>query len=388
MLFRSALTHDLTRGLKQKNFWVMEQLSGTPGCWHPMSRTPYPGMIRAHAWQSVSRGADAIVQFRWRTARIGAEQFWHGLHDHHGKPGRRFDEFTRFSEEARRLSPLLDGTSVVNDVAMLFSHDQLNALTIQPQSDGFDYLANFKQIHRAFLRLGVGTDVINWTSDISRYKLVVAPFLFLINDALVKTLTGYVAAGGTLILTTRTGVKNMNNVCLPTQLPGPLSELAGVLVDEYDPVGHDTQFVSLAEGSTFECAQWCDVLTPTRAETVGTYASEFFAGRSAVTRNRFGNGETYYLGTVLKDDGYKAWFEGILTGLNIPVMPHLPVGVEVSVRADGERRFLFVLNLTKSEQVVELPEGDYQSVLSQLAAPKHLVLEAMGVEILRSVYKI
>ena len=387
-VYHGALTHDLTRGLKQKNFWVMEQLSGTPGCWHPMSRTPYPGMIRAHAWQSVSRGADAIVQFRWRTARIGAEQFWHGLHDHHGKPGRRFDEFTRFSEEARRLSPLLDGTSVVNDVAMLFSHDQLNALTIQPQSDGFDYLANFKQIHRAFLRLGVGTDVINWTSDISRYKLVVAPFLFLINDALVKTLTGYVAAGGTLILTTRTGVKNMNNVCLPTQLPGPLSELAGVLVDEYDPVGHDTQFVSLAEGSTFECAQWCDVLTPTRAETVGTYASEFFAGRSAVTRNRFGKGETYYLGTVLKDDGYKAWFEGILTGLNIPVMPHLPVGVEVSVRADGERRFLFVLNLTKSEQVVELPEGDYQSVLSQLAAPKHLVLEAMGVEILRSVYKI
>ena len=104
-----------------------------------------------------------------------------------------------------------------------------------------------------------------------------------------------------------------------------------------------------------------------------------------VTRNRFGKGETYYLGTVLKDDGYKAWFEGILTGLNILVMPHLPVGVEVSVRTHGERRFLFVLNLTRSEQVVELPEGDYQSVLSQLVAPRNLALEAMGVEILQSV---
>jgi len=349
---------------------------------------PYPGMIRAQAWQSVSRGADAIVQFRWRTARIGAEQFWHGLHDHHGKPGRRFDEFVRFSEEARRLSPLLDRTSVVNDVAILFSQDQLNALTIQPQSDGFDYLANLKQIHRAFVRLGVGTDVINWTSDIHSYKLVVAPFLFLINEDIVKTLTDYVAGGGALVLTSRTGVKNMNNVCLPTQLPGPLSELAGVLVDEYDPVGHDTQFVSLGEDSTFECAQWCDVLTPTTAETVGTYASDFFAGRAAVTRNPFGKGVTYYLGTVLEDDGYEAWFEGILIGLNIAVMAHLPVGVEVSVRTDGERRFLFVLNLTKNEQVVELPEGDYQSVLTQLAVPERLLLEAMGVEILQPVGRI
>ncbi|WP_235443074.1 Beta-galactosidase C-terminal domain [Caballeronia mineralivorans] len=69
-------------------------------------------------------------------------------------------------------------------------------------------------------------------------------------------------------------------------------------------------------------------------------------------------------------------------------MAHLPAGVEVSVRTDGERRLLFVLNLTKSEQVVELPEGDYQNVLSHLVAPRRLVLEAMGVEILQAVGKI
>ena len=214
-----------------------------------------------------------------------------------------------------------------------------------------------------------------------------APSLFLITDDIVKTLTDYVAGGGTLILTPRTGVKNMDNVCLPTQLPGPLSELAGVLVDEYDPVGHDTQFVALGEDSRFECTQWCDILTPTTAETVGTYASEFFAGRAAVTRNRFGMGATYYLGTVLEDHGYKAWFEGILIALNVAVMPHLPAGVEVSVRSAGERHLLFVLNLTRNEQVVELPEGEYQSVLSQLVAPRRLVLEAMGVEILQSLGK-
>src|SRR5476651_2063761 len=88
------------------------------------------------------------------------------------------------------------------------------------------------------------------------------------------------------------------------------------------------------------------------------------------------------------DHGYKAWFKEILIGLNIAVMAHLPAGVEISVRTDGERRLLFVLNLTKNEQIVELPEGDYQSVLSQLVASRQLVLEAMGVEILQTLDKI
>nr|WP_232483991.1 beta-galactosidase [Burkholderia gladioli] len=274
-IYHGALTHDLTRGIKQQNFWVMEQLSGTPGCWHPMSRMPFPGMVRAYAWQSVSRGADAVVQFRWRTARIGAEQFWHGLHDHHGKPGRRFDEFLQFSEEVRRLSPILDGTAVVNDVAMLFSHEQLNALTIQPQSDGFEYLANFKQIHRAFVRLGIGTDVINWTSDFSKYRLVVAPFLFLENPQVVDRLTRYVRAGGTVILTTRSGVKNMKNVCLASELPGALSNVTGVVVEEYDPVGHDVQSLMLNDAVEVTCSQWCDVLVPTSAQTVAAYSTDF-----------------------------------------------------------------------------------------------------------------
>jgi beta-galactosidase len=381
-VYHGALTLDLTRGVKQRNFWVMEQLSGTPGCWHPMSRTPYPGMIRAHAWQSVSRGADTVVQFRWRTARVGAEQFWHGLLDHHGVPGRRFAEFKRFSEELRRLSPLLDGTTIENDVAMLFSHEQLNALNIQPQSDGFDYLANFKQLHRVLVSLGIGTDVINWTSDIDRYKLVIAPSLYLLDDATSERLTRYVDAGGTLILTTRSGVKHMSNICQPERLPGLLADLAGTVVDEYDPVGHDVQRVALETHGEFECAQWCDILEPTTATTIATYTTEFFAGRPAATRNSFGDGDVYYIGTVLEERAWRKLFEQIAGELNIRSTPRLPAGVELSVRVGGGKAFLFVLNLTKEHKPIELAPRAYTSALNGSRHQGRLILEPMGVEIL------
>ncbi|RKP46134.1 beta-galactosidase [Pararobbsia silviterrae] len=382
-IYHGAMTLDLTRGVKQQNFWVMEQLSGTPGCWHPMSRTPTPGMIRAHAWQSVSRGADTVVHFRWRTARIGAEQFWHGLHDHHGEPGRRFVEFTQFSEEVQRLSPLLDGTTIRNDVAMLFSHEQLNALRIQPQSDGFDYLLNFRQIHRTLVSLGLGVDVVNWTSDIGGYKMVIAPSLYLLDEATASRLREYVAAGGTLIVTPRTGVKNLNNVCHAARLPGLLADVVGAVVDEYDPVGHDTQQIQFSDSDAdaVDCAQWCDLLNPTTAEAVATYASEYFAGRVALTRNRFVKGLAYYVGTVPDAEGYRRLLTEAARASGVALTPLLE-GVERSVReGDDGRRIAFYLNLTKSVKLVDTGREGGTDALEGGRVPSAFELGPMGVRI-------
>ncbi|GGP25319.1 beta-galactosidase [Silvimonas amylolytica] len=382
--YLGALTLDLTRGIKQKNFWVMEQLSGTPGCWFPMSRTPFPGMIRAHAWQTVSRGADVVVHFRWRTARIGAEQFWHGLLDHHGVPGRRFEEFKRFASELNMLSGLLDGTVVQNQVAMLYSHEQNNALRIQPQVDGFDYLANFKKLHQSFVRQGVGTDVLNWTSKVSDYKLVIAPSLYLEDPLVVQKLADYVEAGGTLVLTTRTGVKNMNNVCLPTRLPGALREIAGVIVDEYDPVGHDAQRIAMFDANT-GCMQWCDLLEPSTAKPIAHYDSEYFKGRPAITCNPAGKGRVYYIGTVLDDAGYDALFGHIVRETGIPAFAGLPSGVEVSIRQSGDKRYMFVLNLTKRTHTVHLENHQrWRNAFTGGMASPDILLEQGGVEILMS----
>lgn len=383
--YHGALTHDLTRGVKQKNYWVMEQLSGTPGCWHPMSRTPFPGMIRAHAWQSISRGADVVVHFRWRTARVGAEQFWHGLHDHHGIPGRRFHEFKQFAHEVNRLSATLDGTAVVNDVAMLFSHEQHNAFKIQPQSDGFDYLDNFKQLHSAFLRLGVGTDVINWTADIDGYKVVVAPYLFLENAEVNAKLQRFAQAGGTVVLTTRTGVKNMHNVCGHLRLPGGLAELAGVEVEEYDPVGRDVQTLRFANADEHSCAQWCDILTPTSAQVVAHYASEYFAGRAAITRNSYQRGSVYYIGSILSDTGYQALFADLLRSAKLPYFENLPQGIEVSRRVSEGRVFLFVLNLGKDNKDVSLGDSRYVCELSGKEVSAAVRMDGGEVLILREV---
>jgi beta-galactosidase len=266
---------------------------------------------------------------------------------------------------------------------MLFSHEQLNAFQIQPQADGFDYLGNFKRFHSAFLRMGVGVDVINWREDFRGYKLVVAPMLYLIDDAIAGKLKGYVENGGTLVLTTRSGVKNMNNVCLPDRLPNLLTDLAGVYVDEYDPVGKDVQNLILATGEGLASSQWCDILTPLTAETLATYASEYFAGEAAVTRNAFGHGAVYYIGTVLDERGSQVLMKRVAGDAGIDCELELPDGVEVAIRSSEERRVVFVLNLSREPKEVSLPARNYVSALSdRRILGESIKIEPGGVEIL------
>lgn len=130
---RCPLPHDLMRGLKGQNVWVMEQAAG-PGGWDRFLPTPEPGRMRIWAYQALARGADYVSFFRWRTARFGAEQFWHGILQHHGKKGSRYSELGRLASEVKGLSLDLADSRVAADVAIVFDYDSLWALEIQPHS--------------------------------------------------------------------------------------------------------------------------------------------------------------------------------------------------------------------------------------------------------------
>ena len=138
-LYTHAFHLDLMRGVKRGPFWIMEQLSGAMGCWMPMQRMPQPGMIKGYSLQAFAHGADTVVQFRWRTANIGAEMHWHGLLDHSNVPGRRFAEFESLCREAKALESL-QGTQLKADVAILLSFENEYAFKLQPQTEGYYYL--------------------------------------------------------------------------------------------------------------------------------------------------------------------------------------------------------------------------------------------------------
>src|SRR5262245_1374806 len=174
-----ALGHDATRGFKDKPFWVMEEQSGSGG-WQTVGMTPRPGEMRLWTYQAIAHGADAIVYFRWRTARFGTEQYWHGVLYHHGRPGRRYDELKLIGGELKRVGNQFLGAKNRNQVAMILSYDTRWAFQGQANHADFKYSALFSSYYKALHSRNIGVDVVPPNADLSRYKLVIAPALYIL----------------------------------------------------------------------------------------------------------------------------------------------------------------------------------------------------------------
>ncbi len=129
----AALNHDTMRGLKKKNFWVIEQQSGGGG-WEMVAVPPRPGELRLWTYQSIAHGADGILYFRWRTARHGAEQHWQGILEHHGIPGRRYAEVAQVGRELGLVGDTIAGSQITPRAAIMQSYDSRGGWSSSPRA--------------------------------------------------------------------------------------------------------------------------------------------------------------------------------------------------------------------------------------------------------------
>lgn len=383
--YDTSLAADVMRGLKGKNFMIMEQTAGPCG-WGSFGRNPRPGEIRKIAYQQIAHGSDGQIWFRWRTCTVGREQYWHGLLGHDGKPLRRYDEAAQTAKEFRNLEDHLRGTTVASDVAIVYDYDNLWSLNFQPGYAGNSLQAALLRYYNALYRAGVNVDIVNRYSNLARYKLVLAPDLSLMPDETARMLNQYVKNGGVLLADCRTGVKDCNNLCHERTLPGLLSSVLGIRIEEYGALGEDTSYtVKGAEGldGTYTAIRYVDWVTPDGAKTIANYADQWHMKPfSAVTCHRFGKGKGWYVGTVLKEESfYDRLIVELLEDAGIRSRVHPPKGVEASVRQGQGKKLLFLMNHTEKPKTVTVPEGRIE-LLSNTRTKDTLRLDRFGVAVI------
>jgi len=379
---RSGLAHDLMRGSKNnQNFMVMEEQSGLPGWSSFWGRQAAPGLFRAWAYQAVAHGADGICYFRWRTSRYGTEQYWQGVLDQDSYPTSRYQVVSQTGKELAQLTDLLKGSKVVSPVALLVSPDSRWAFDIQPLVKDFNYNRQLSMYYSAFRRAGISVDVVFPQSDFSAYKIIVAPSLFVVDKLLVEKITTFVKNGGTLILSYRSGVKDERNVVTSQTLPGPLAELAGIEIHDFDPHTNQQQEVVGPDAVGRPARVWFDILTPTTAEVLLSYSSGYYAGRGAMSGNRFGKGRVYYVGTELTAEAYLDGAKLEAQGAGIPLGPKLPEGVELAARVKDGKKILFLINYTDKPHTVSLNRS-MQNALTGESEPGEVKIPAFDVKVL------
>jgi beta-galactosidase len=388
--FGPALGHDLMRGTKQQNFMVMEEEAGLPG-WNIFWGHQAPAKLyRVWAYQAIAHGADGVCYFRWRTSTYGTEQYWQGILDQDSYPNQRYKVISQMGGEVQKLARVLEGSHVISPVAMLVSPDSRWAFHIQPLTKDFSYNHELHVYYDAFRRAGINVAVVFPQDDLSAYKVVVAPALFVTTPALVEKLTQFVDGGGTLVLTFRSGVKNENNVVTTETFPGPLAKLAGIAIHNFDPQTTQNRLLVMDDGGSYPAVVWYDIITPEHAEPLASYGNGFYTAKggfepefgAAITMHRAGEGMVYYVGTESSSTEFYDRFVGsILLGAHVAEGPKLPKGVEMATREKSGEKIIFLLNYTDRPHSIALGETT-QNALTGESQASDVEIPPYGVRVL------
>ena len=330
-----AFADDLTRGVAGGSWLLMESATSAVN-WQPVNIAKRPGELLLDSLRHVARGADGVGFFQWRASRAGGEKFHSALVPHAGPDSARFREVVALGAALKAIGEVA-GAPVAADVALLWDWNAWWACDLDSHpSSALRYMDAPHRWHRALTELGATVDVVHPAADLSAYRLVVVPTLYLCTDALAPALEGVVARGGHVLVTYFSGIVDEHDHVRLGGYPGAFRALLGVRVEEFAPLRTP---VTLDDGSQADL--WEEALTVTDADVVASHEH----GTPAVTRKD----TAWYVATRLDEAATAALAERVAVAAGVRLAEGARPGVEIVRRG----RYVFVLN--RSDSPAEVP---------------------------------
>ncbi|MBM7443000.1 beta-galactosidase [Streptomyces sp. HB132] len=376
-----ALNADLARGMAGGRPWLLMEHSTSAVNWQPVNVPKAPREMRRNSLTHLARGADGILFFQWRQSRAGAEKWHSAMLPHGGTDTRTWNEVTALGAELAALSEVR-GTRVRAEVALLFDWHAWWALELEARpSERLRYLDTVRDWYGALWDLGVTCDLVAPDADLTTYRAVLAPSLYLVSDADADALHAYVRGGGHAVLGPFSGAVDAHDRVRTGGHPGAFRDLLGLVVDEYLPL-REGESALLSDGS--HAHLWTE-----RVEARGCSAWLRFAdgpeggparGGPAVTRHPYGDGAGWYAAATLPARSLRHLLDAVCREAGAAPAAAVPSGVEAVRRSAGDRSYLFLVNHTDSE--VSVPT-DGHTRLDGSALPGHASVPAGDVVVLR-----
>ncbi len=350
-----ALKHDIMRGLKGGRSFMLAEQSPNQQNWQPYNKIKRPGEVRLWSYQAMAHGADTCLFFQMRQSIAGQEKFHGAIISHSGREDTRvFEESAKLGQELEKLGDLFVDGRPESEVAFVFDWNNWWALenSSGPSKD-LDYLETVRRFYKPFYDQNIQVDIVPTTGDLSKYKILVLPMLYMMKDGIEDKIKAFVEKGGQVIGTYLTGVADENDRCVYGAYPGPLKEVFGLWVEETDALfSHERNEILMEDGAlayskgklSYESSFLCDLIRLEGAQSLAHYGKDFYAGRPCITKHTYGKGQSYYLGTMPEDDFLADFFGEICDSAGISRTFDAQAGIEVTARHYEDQVVYFVIN--------------------------------------------
>lgn len=351
-----AFGGDLCRSLGQGNYLLLEtEAQGFP-CW-----TPFEGQLRLQAYSHVASGANSVMYWHWHSLHNACETYWRGVLSHDFEENATYREASVIGSEFARIGSHLVNLKKKNDVAILVSNESLTALKIfgiQATAGGNgDVFYNdvVRWVYDVLYRMNVECDII-WpdSENLEKYKAIIVPAMYSAEQAVIDRLEKFAENGGLLIATFKSFFTNENVKVYQDAQPHGLSRCMGMMYQQFT-FPRDVQLMSEALDGVEdrEARVFMEMLMPTQAKVLVSYAHPAWKKYAAVTKNSFGKGAGMYIGCMMSDEALGKLLGDALTeaGVAIP-QERFPLIVRRGENDLG-RKVTYYLNYTGEE--IEAP---------------------------------
>ena len=236
--------------------------------------------------------------------------------------------------------------------------------------------------------MGIPVDFVDMSCDISKYKVFVAPMMYMLKYGFENKIKEFVANGGTLVTTYWSGIVNETDLCFLEGTPHGLMEVVGLRSEEIDGLfDGETNSASsisshwLTEKDCYTSSELCDLVIPSTAQTLMKYNEDFYKGMPALTLNHFGKGQAFYIATRFEESFYHDFYSQLVQELELSTIPdfNVPKGVIVSTRDN----YRFIQNFNNHEVEAEALPTHYTVVDTDKDIHQNFILKPFEVLIVK-----
>lgn len=369
---------DLTRGLAKNEPWILMEHSTGAVNWQPHNAAKAPGEMMRNSLAHVARGADGVCFFQWRASLQGSEKFHSALMPHAGQNSKLWRDVVELGETVAGLAEVV-GSHVESKVAFIFSWESWWAADAETRpSVDVSYLEQAHAIYAAFHALGTTVTMVPPGAELGGYSLVVVPTLYMVSDEHAAQINDYVQNGGHAVVTFYSGIVDGDDRVRTGGYPGAFRDLLGIRTEEFSPL-MPGQVLELSDGGT--SSLWTEATTLQGAAAITTFIDGPRPGGPAVTRNEFGQGTAWYIGTALAADGLVNIVRGALHAAGVaPVAPEADASLEMVRRSNDGTSYLFAINHSQQDRSVSTKGHE---ILTKTDISQTLTVPAGSVRVIR-----
>ena len=341
---RVAMELDMIRGLKKKNFWIVEELIGGQG--HDLvGWLPRKNQAKLWAMQANLRGAKNIFFFRFRQFIKGEEQFCQGIFDSDNKKNRKFKEVKDFFEDVQKKYSIKNLKNKPK-VAMIYDYDSIWSFQVQKQSPDFKFSKEILKLYRPLFNYGVNCDIIDSKKSFNEYDIIILPNMQIIDDKMESKLDDFSKKNKTIIFSYRSGIRNKNNnLNFENSI---IEKYIGAKIIGYEALSPKINYKIKNNEKSYNISLWRDILKINTAKSLYTY-EESFEDYSCVIKNGFNKSDIYYFGSSLSNDLLEYIYKDILSKHDIKTYEKNK-GLEI-IDLKGKKNKKFILNHSNKEIV-------------------------------------